>query len=109
MGSGLRYVLTAALGLVFAGGLAAQTQPTQTPEHLVITPSQPDTVAGVTDRIVAREHQEVATLRHYSPIVETYIQDMRSDTQLGAVPEKDHYYLGVAELSKGVVDRSMLR
>ncbi|MGH9780827.1 MAG: hypothetical protein ACRD33_03325, partial [Candidatus Acidiferrales bacterium] len=111
MGSGLRYVLAAALGLAFAGGLAAQTQqtqPAQTPEHLVITPSQPNTVAGVTDRIIARERQEVATLRHYTPIVETYIQDMRPDPQLGSVPEKDHYYLGVAELSKGVVDRSML-
>ncbi|HKV28152.1 MAG TPA: hypothetical protein VJN90_07760 [Candidatus Acidoferrales bacterium] len=108
MGSGLRCVFAAALGLVFAGGLAAQTQPAQTPEHLVITPSQPDTVAGVTDRIIARERQEVATLRRYSPIVETYIQDMRPDPQLGSVPEKDHYYLGVAELSKGVVDRSML-
>lgn len=109
MGIGLRYVLTAALGMVFAGGLAAQTQPAQQPaEHLVITPSQPDTLAGVTDRIIAREHQEVATLRHYSPIVETYIQDMRWDAQLGAVPQKDHYYLGVAELNKGVVDRSML-
>ncbi|MGH9865250.1 MAG: hypothetical protein ACRD4H_07535, partial [Candidatus Acidiferrales bacterium] len=30
------------------------------------------------------------------------------DAQLGSVPEKDHYYLGVAEMSKGVVDQSML-
>jgi len=109
MGIGTRYVITAALGMVFAGGLAAQTQPTQPSQHLVITPSQPDTLAGVTDQIIAREHQEVALLRHYSPIVETYIQDMKWDPQLGAVPQKDHYYLGVAELNKGVVDRSMLR
>ncbi|MHB8640454.1 MAG: hypothetical protein ACYDBL_11730, partial [Candidatus Acidiferrales bacterium] len=109
MGIGTRYVLTAALGMVFAGGLAAQTQPAQPSEHLVITPSQPDTLAGITDRIIAREHQEVAMLRHYSPIVETYIQDMKWDPKLGAVPAKDHYYLGVAELDKGVVDRSMLR
>jgi hypothetical protein len=110
MGRGLRYVVGATLGLVLAGGLAAQTQPqtTQTPEHLVITPSQPGTEAEVIDRIIAREHQEIATLRHFSPIVETYVQDMRPDAQLGSVPDKDHYYLGVAELSKGVVDRSML-
>ena len=96
MGRGLRYVVGATLGLVLAGGLAAQTQPpqtqpqqtpptqaqvqqpqtAQTPEHLVITPSQPGTEAEVIDRIIAREHQEVAMLRHYSPIVETYIQDM---------------------------------
>lgn len=114
MGRGLRYVVGAALGLVLAGGLAAQTQPqtqpqtAQAPEHLVITPSQPGTEAEVIDRIISREHQEVATLRHFSPIVETYIQDMRPDAQLGSVPDRDHYYLGVAELSKGVVDRSML-
>src|SRR5579864_2223204 len=110
MGRGLRCAVVAAFGLVLAGGLAAQTQrqTAQTPEHLVITPSQPGTEAEVIDRIIAREHQEVATLRHFSPIVETYIQDMRPDAQLGSVPDKDHYYLGVAELSKGVVDRSML-
>jgi len=121
MGRGLRYVLTATIGLALAGGATAQTQPqqtqptqpqqtqpAQTPEHLVITPSQPATVAEVEDRIIAREHQEVATLRHYSPIVETYIQDMRPDPKLGAVPDRDHYYLGVAQLSRGVVDRSML-
>lgn len=114
MGRGLRYVVGATLGLVLAGGLAAQTQPqtqpqtAQTPEHLVITPSQPGTEAEVIDRIIAREHQEVAMLRHYNPIVETYVQDMKPDAQLGSVPDKDHYYLGEAELSRGVVDRSML-
>ncbi len=71
--------------------------------------SQPTTVGQVVNNILLREHQEVAALRHYSPIVETYIQDMKWDPQLGSVPMKDHYYLGVADLSKGVVDRSMLR
>lgn len=108
MGIGLRCALSAALGLIFAGGLAAQTQPPQVAEHLVTTPNQPKTVSEAVDRIIAREHQEVATLRHYNPIIETYIQDMRWDPQLGSVPERDHYFLGVAELSKGVVDQSML-
>ena len=108
MGMGLRYVFGAALGLVFAGGLAAQTQPTQSVEPLTITSNQPKTVSEAVDRIIAREHQEVATLRHYTPIIETYIQDMRWDPQLGAVPERDHYFLGVAQLSKGVVDQSIL-
>jgi cytoplasmic iron level regulating protein YaaA (DUF328/UPF0246 family) len=108
MGIGLRCALSAALGLVLAGGLAAQTQPTQSVEPLAITSNQPRTVSEAVDRIIAREHQEIATLRHYSPIIETYIQDMRWDPELGSVPEKDHYFLGVAELSKGVVDQSML-
>ena len=108
MGIGLRCALSAALGLVLAGGLAARTQPPQVAEHLLTTPNQPRTVSEAVDRIIAREHQEVATLRHYSPIIETYIQDMRWDPQLGSVPERDHYFLGVAELSKGVVDQSLL-
>ncbi|HEV2289434.1 MAG TPA: hypothetical protein VGR81_10820 [Candidatus Acidoferrales bacterium] len=126
MGTGLRCIFAAALGLALAGGASAQTQaqgqtqaqtqsqtqaqpqPTQTPQQPAATPSQPTTVEQVVDRIIAREHQEVATLRRYSPIVETYIQDMRYDSQLGEVPQTDHYYLGVADLSRGVVDRSML-
>src|SRR5690348_18309900 len=34
--------------------------------------SQPTTVGQVVNNILLREHQEVAALRHYSPIVETY-------------------------------------
>ncbi|MFZ0639813.1 MAG: hypothetical protein WA020_03440 [Candidatus Acidiferrales bacterium] len=108
MGMGNRYILAMALGLCLAGTSFAQTQPAQTANEPAATPSQATTVEQVVAAIMAREHQEVATLRHYSPIVETYIQDMRWDAQLGAVPEKDHYYLGVADLSRGVEDRTML-
>ena len=108
MGMVNRYILAMALGLCLAGTSFAQAQPAQTANQPAATPSQPTTVDQVVAAIIAREHQEVATLRHYSPIVETYIQDMRWDAQLGAVPEKDHYYLGVADLSRGVEDRTML-
>ena len=60
------------------------------------------------DLIIAREHDEVAVIRRYSPIVETYVQDMKPDAEMGIVPVKDHYFLGQAELSKGIVDDSML-
>jgi hypothetical protein len=106
---GNRFILTVALGLCLAGTSFAQTQPAQTANEPTATPGQPVTEEQVISAILAREHQEVATLRHYSPIVETYVQDMRFDSQLGAVPEKDHYYLGVADLSRGVEDRTMLR
>jgi hypothetical protein len=33
---------------------------------------------------------------------------MKPDKDMGAVPVKDHYFLGQADLSKGVVDNSML-
>jgi len=60
------------------------------------------TVAQAVDKIVAQEHAEVATLRRYSPLVETYIQLVRPDKDLGAVPDGDRYFLGRAELAKGV-------
>ncbi|HEV2423170.1 MAG TPA: hypothetical protein VGS59_15815 [Candidatus Acidoferrales bacterium] len=109
---GNRCILTGALALCLAGASFAQTQttqPTQPAAQPAAAPSQPMSEQQVINAILAREHQEVATLRHYSPIVETYIQDMSWDQQLGAVPQKDHYYLGVAELSRGVADRTMLR
>jgi hypothetical protein len=65
-------------------------------------------VDQVVDRITAREQREVAQIRQTTPLIETYIQDMRPDAELGAVPVKDHYFLGLADFSKGIVDRSLL-
>lgn len=66
------------------------------------------TVNQAIDRIIAREHEEVAIIRHYKPLIETYVQDMKPDPQLGTVPVKDHYFLGQADLAQGVVDNSIL-
>ena len=63
---------------------------------------QPLTPEEVIDKIMAQERTEVGLVRQYSPLVETYIQYLRPDKQLGAVPAGDKYYLGRAELSKGV-------
>ena len=61
----------------------------------------------VVDRIISREAAVVASLRQYTPLVETYIQNMRSDNELGAVPAGDNYFLGRADFSDGVVLRSL--
>jgi hypothetical protein len=66
------------------------------------------TVNQAIDRIIAREHEEVATIRHYTPLIETYIQEMKPDTDMGVTPVRDHYFLGEADLARGVVDNSML-
>src|SRR5437667_10695223 len=63
---------------------------------------QPITVSEVVDNVVRQEQAEVELLRQYSPLVETYIQNLRADKQLGAVPDGDKYFLGRAELGKGV-------
>jgi hypothetical protein len=69
---------------------------------MAVTAQQPTTVSEVVEKIVRQEQAEVQLLRQYSPLVETYIQNIRADKQLGAVPDGDKYFLGRAELAKGV-------
>ncbi len=97
------------LGTV-AGSAAAQTQTAdQTqPQAGSSTAAPVTTVDQAIDRVIAREHDQVATIRRFSPIIETYIQDMKSDKEMGAIPVKDHYFLGQADLSRGIVDHNML-
>jgi hypothetical protein len=59
----------------------------------------PTSFEQVVDRITDREHATLQELRKYSPVVETYIQNMRPDPDLGAVPEKDTYFLGRMDMS----------
>ncbi len=56
----------------------------------------------VVDKIVAQEQAEVQLLRQYSPLVETYIQYLRANEEVGAVPAGDKYFIGRAEKTKGV-------
>jgi hypothetical protein len=95
---------------LFASGALAQSQAArdpQPPEGNSMT-GPVTTVDQAIDRIVAREREEVAAIRGYSPIVETYVQDMKADAEMGIVPIKDQYFLGQAELSSGIADDSML-
>src|SRR5579862_6169617 len=54
------------------------------------------------DKIISQEQAEMQSLRQYSPLVETYIQNLRADKDLGTVPDGDRYFLGRAELAKGL-------
>ncbi len=51
------------------------------------------------DRFIAREQLLVQNLHRFTPLVETYIQHMRPDPELGSVPEKDEYFLGRMQLT----------
>jgi hypothetical protein len=101
--------LTFMLAGFLAGSVSAQTKPTADQTQPQANSSAPVvTVDQAIDHLIAREHDEVATIRRFSPLIETYIQDMKTDKEMGAIPVKDHYFLGQADLSKGIVDNSML-
>ncbi|HTS13532.1 MAG TPA: hypothetical protein VMH00_15550 [Candidatus Limnocylindrales bacterium] len=109
-----RFSVAFALAGVIAGAAATRAQ-AQAPAAATV-PAQAGasyaapvmTVEQAIDRIIAREHEEIGTIRRYSPLVETYIQDMKADADMGIVPVKDHYFLGQANLGNGINDDSML-
>ncbi|MCP3978275.1 MAG: M48 family metalloprotease [bacterium] len=52
----------------------------------------------VLDAIVANERKLAVTLERYQPLVETYLQTVKSDPVLGYVPIKDNYFFARLEL-----------
>ena len=60
------------------------------------------TLNQVVDKILSQEQAEMESLQQYSPLVEGYIQYLRPDQDLGAVPNGDKYFLGRVELGKAV-------
>jgi hypothetical protein len=92
------------IGLPGAPSAQAQTQPQAGSSSSVPV----TTVDQAIDRIIARERDEMGMIRRFTPLIETYVQNMKPDPDMGAVPVKDHYFLGQAELAKGVVDIDLL-
>ena len=69
------------------------------------TPKPPDqarTMSDVIDHVITNENRSIQQIRQYSPLVETYIQNLKPDKELGYVPAGDKYFLGRADFSKGV-------
>ena len=106
------------LSLILVVGLTAFAQEaapsnseseSSAPATVVQLPSTPQPAPGsfdqVLDRVVEREHFFVAQMRHSHPLVETYIQNMKSDKEMGAIPVNDHYFLGRLDISQGGDDR----
>ena len=92
---------------------AAQTPPApSTPEPRLSTrdAAQPSLPAAanfdqVIDRAVEREHFFMAQMKQLHPLVETYIQNLKEDKDLGApVPSSDVYFLGRLDMSEGTDD-----
>src|SRR5215469_3000501 len=52
------------------------------------------------DKAIAREKEVIKAIKERAPLVETYIQNMRPDPQLGQVPDSDQHFLGRVEFGK---------
>ncbi len=63
---------------------------------------QARTMSDVIDRVITNENRASQQIKQYSPLVETYIQNLKPDKELGYAPAGDKYFLGRADFSKGV-------
>ena len=111
-----------ALTTLFAVVTFAQSQPSGNASPSSATPVAPATSAPDThldstrptslnqllDRIIKREHDQITLISLYRPIVETYIQEIKRDKEMGFVPSHDYYYLGQADLARGISEKSIL-
>jgi hypothetical protein len=92
----MRKLATVVLGFVLgASGTIASAA--AAPE-----PQQARTMDQVIDRVITNENRLNQQIRQYSPLVETYIQNLKPDKDLGEVPAGDKYFLGRADFGKGV-------
>ncbi len=63
---------------------------------------KPRTMEEVIDRVITNENRANQQIKQFSPLVETYIQNLKPDKDLGYAPAGDKYFLGRADFSKGV-------
>jgi Peptidase family M48 len=68
----------------------------------------PTTMDQVVDRTIVREHALMDMLKTRTPLVETYLQNLKSDPKLGPVPSEDHYFLGRLDLGESIDRRDYL-
>jgi hypothetical protein len=88
-----------ALALVAATALPAAAFPRKKPvtqDTRKLTPAQ----SALVDKAVAREAVVIKTLRERSPIVETYIQNMRPDPVMGETVDSDVHFLARIDFNK---------
>lgn len=72
------------------------------------SPPPPASFNDVMDRVIQKEHLFLAQMRHMRPMVETYLQNLKSDSSGKTEPVKDQYFLGRLDMSDGPEDTSFV-
>jgi len=113
----LVFSLVCCTTLVFAQTPPAQTSPGQVPGPQ-LQPRDPGaqpasasaaSLDQVVDRALEREHFFMAQMKQLHPLVETYLQNLKEDKDLGVpVPVSDVYFLGRLDMSEGTDDRTFI-
>ena len=86
--------------LVFSSlAMAVSAAPPATP---VPPQATAKTMDEVLDRVITNENRLNNQISKYQPLVETYIQNLKPDKDLGFTPAGDKYFLGRAQFTKGV-------
>jgi hypothetical protein len=62
--------------------------------------------SALVQKAIAAEKVTIKQIQKHSPLVQTYIQNMRADQVLYAVPESDQYLLGRVDFGKSITDTS---
>jgi hypothetical protein len=103
------------LGFVLVSCFPALSQDSTSPAPQITvldspeqTPPAPASFNDVMDRVIQKEHLFLAQMRHMRPMVETYLQDLKSDSSGNARPVKDQYFLGRLDMSDGPEDTSFI-
>ena len=90
---------------------SASTQPaaTATAVPLPAAVAAPQTMDQVVTIFIEREHALIKMLSNRTPVVETYLQNLTADPQLGPVPSEDHYFLGRMDMGETVDRKDYLK
>jgi Peptidase family M48 len=87
---------------------AESATPAPAPQSAPSLPPAATSFDDVIDHVVQREHLFLAQMRHMHPMVETYLQDLKTDKSGEVVPVNDSYFLGRFDLVDGPGDTSFL-
>jgi hypothetical protein len=98
----LRKIALSLLTIATCTNLAQAKKEPKYPQAHQLTAEQ----AALVEKAIAREKIVIKNIQQRTPLVETYIQDMRPDEKLYEVPTGDTYMLSRVDFRKTFIDKS---